>query len=142
MDCLTGNFTKYFKSINKLDLFLSFCRWKVLGNSANLNFWCIFSCIKHQTSTTTLSQFTGRQEEKKRPDNSLNWRKKWAKNYEINSVCYSLSDSSLLASLEMFLVWAQVFFLVEKNQFLISRIFHHQSLNYFPNSTHQQNKNK
>ena len=51
MDCLTGNFTKYFKSINKFDLFLSFCRWKVLGISANLNFWCIFSCIKQQTST-------------------------------------------------------------------------------------------
>ena len=51
MDCLTENFTKYFKSINKFDLFLSFCRWKVLGIAANLNFWCIFSCIKKQTST-------------------------------------------------------------------------------------------
>ena len=51
MDCLTGYFTKYFKSINKFDLFLSFCTWKVLGISANSNFWSIFSFIKQQTST-------------------------------------------------------------------------------------------
>ena len=45
MDCVTGNFTRYLKSINKFDLFFSFCRWKVLG------ILMYFSCIKQQTST-------------------------------------------------------------------------------------------
>ena len=57
MNCITGNFTKYLKSINIFDLFLSFFRWNVLGISANSNFWCIFSCIKQRTSS-------GRQKKK------------------------------------------------------------------------------
>ena len=52
MDILTGNLTKYFKSINKFDLFCSFCTWEVL---LTLEFQqiktvpYIFSCIKGQT---------------------------------------------------------------------------------------------
>ena len=71
MDCLIVNFTKYFKRINKFDLFLSFCKWEVLGISANLNFWMYFLLIKAanfykipQEIWLTLSRFTGRQEKK------------------------------------------------------------------------------
>ena len=72
MDSLTGNFTKYLKIINKFDLFLSFCRWKVLRISTNLNFWCIFSCMYKAANNykipqeiwLKLSRFTGRQKKK------------------------------------------------------------------------------
>ena len=54
MNALTGNITKYFKIINKFDLFCSFCTWKVLLTLEFQQigtFWYIFSCLRGQTST-------------------------------------------------------------------------------------------
>ena len=51
MDALTGNLTKYFKIMNKFELF---CKWKVLLTlefQQIKTFWFIFNCKKCQTST-------------------------------------------------------------------------------------------
>ena len=54
MNVLTENYTKYFKIINKFDLFCSFCAWKVLLTMEfqQIGTLCYsFSCLRGKTST-------------------------------------------------------------------------------------------